>query len=126
MGAVRPGAGEAGATGGRAMGCGVSPGRHSHGEHGVPPGSAPERWDVVRISIPARLGRYVVEKGSIAVDGISLTVSALGTGHGVGGAGSPGEPDRIGGSLIPATLPRPPPGRKEAGEGGSLAAWRAA
>jgi len=35
-------------------------------------------WDQVRIAIPAAISRYVVEKGSIAVDGISLTVSALG------------------------------------------------
>ncbi len=75
-----------------------------------------ERWDVVRISIPARLGRYVVEKGSIAVDGISLTVSALGTGHGVGGAGSPSEPDWIEVSLIPETLARTTLGRKQPGE----------
>jgi riboflavin synthase len=36
-----------------------------------------EHWDQVRISLPGRISRYVVEKGSIAVDGISLTVSAL-------------------------------------------------
>lgn len=34
-------------------------------------------WDQVRISLPEQISRYVVEKGSIAVDGISLTVSAL-------------------------------------------------
>jgi riboflavin synthase len=34
-------------------------------------------WDQVRISLPAGLSRYVVHKGSIGVDGISLTVSAL-------------------------------------------------
>ena len=38
----------------------------------------PSRWDVVRISVPPGLARYVVQKGSIAVDGVSLTVSALG------------------------------------------------
>jgi len=32
---------------------------------------------VVRIAIPDDLARYVVEKGSIAVDGVSLTVSSL-------------------------------------------------
>jgi riboflavin synthase len=32
---------------------------------------------VVRIAAPAELLRYVVEKGSIAVDGVSLTVSAV-------------------------------------------------
>jgi riboflavin synthase len=37
-----------------------------------------QHWEVVRISLPAELSRYVVEKGSITVDGISLTVSALG------------------------------------------------
>src|SRR5215472_9259944 len=36
-----------------------------------------EHWDQVRISLPGRISRYVVEKGPIAVDGISLTVSAL-------------------------------------------------
>ena len=36
-----------------------------------------EHWDQVRISLPGGIARYVVEKGSIAVDGISLTVSAL-------------------------------------------------
>jgi riboflavin synthase len=35
------------------------------------------RWDVVTIELPRALARYVVEKGSIAVDGISLTVSAV-------------------------------------------------
>jgi riboflavin synthase len=33
-------------------------------------------WEVVRIAVPAELSRYVVEKGSITVDGVSLTVSA--------------------------------------------------
>jgi riboflavin synthase len=37
-----------------------------------------EHWEVVRIGLPAELARYVVEKGSITVDGISLTVSGLG------------------------------------------------
>jgi riboflavin synthase len=37
-----------------------------------------EHWDVVRISLPDGLARYVVEKGSISVDGTSLTVSAIG------------------------------------------------
>ncbi|MCG7244895.1 riboflavin synthase subunit alpha [Corynebacterium sp. HMSC063A05] len=39
-----------------------------------------ERWEVVRISLPKQLSKYVVEKGSIAVDGTSLTVSAVGEG----------------------------------------------
>jgi riboflavin synthase len=36
-----------------------------------------EHWEVVRVALPPELARYVVEKGSIAVDGVSLTVSAL-------------------------------------------------
>lgn len=36
-----------------------------------------QHWEVVRIALPAALSRYVVEKGSITVDGVSLTVSAL-------------------------------------------------
>ncbi|MFP5371447.1 MAG: riboflavin synthase [Actinomycetes bacterium] len=38
------------------------------------PGDA---WEVVRIGLPPALARYVVEKGSIAVDGVSLTVSGV-------------------------------------------------
>ena len=37
-----------------------------------------EHWEVVRVSVPAALSRYIVEKGSITVDGISLTVAGLG------------------------------------------------
>jgi riboflavin synthase len=37
-----------------------------------------EHWEVVRIALPTALARYVVEKGSITVDGVSLTVSHLG------------------------------------------------
>lgn len=37
-----------------------------------------EHWEVVRIEVPPEVARYVVEKGSITVDGISLTVSGLG------------------------------------------------
>lgn len=35
-------------------------------------------WELIRIGMPAGLARYVVEKGSIAVDGVSLTVIAVG------------------------------------------------
>jgi riboflavin synthase len=34
----------------------------------------------VRVELPARLERYVVEKGSVAVDGVSLTVAGVGPG----------------------------------------------
>ncbi|MGF2945582.1 riboflavin synthase [Mycobacterium sp. Lab-001] len=37
-----------------------------------------EHWEVVRIALPEAVARYVVEKGSITVDGISLTVSGVG------------------------------------------------
>ena len=37
-----------------------------------------EHWDVLRFSLPRELTQYVVEKGSIAVNGTSLTVSAVG------------------------------------------------
>ncbi|WP_406279420.1 riboflavin synthase [Embleya sp. NBC_00896] len=33
-----------------------------------------EEWEIVEIALPAHLARYVVDKGSITVDGISLTV----------------------------------------------------
>lgn len=36
-----------------------------------------EHWTVVRVALPGALARYVVEKGSITVDGVSLTVSAV-------------------------------------------------
>lgn len=35
-------------------------------------------WDLVRFGMPAELARYVAEKGSITVDGVSLTVAAVG------------------------------------------------
>lgn len=33
-----------------------------------------QHWEIVKIALPAHLARYVVEKGSITVDGVSLTV----------------------------------------------------
>jgi riboflavin synthase len=36
-------------------------------------------WELVRIGMPAGLARYVVEKGSITVDGVSLTVIDVGS-----------------------------------------------
>jgi riboflavin synthase len=59
--------------------------------------SPAQHWDVVRIVIPPGLARYIVEKGSVAVDGVSLTVSAA-------GGGQDGEPPWFEVSLIPATL----------------------
>lgn len=34
-------------------------------------------WDRLRFSVPQQLARYIAEKGSIAVDGVSLTVTAV-------------------------------------------------
>jgi riboflavin synthase len=50
-----------------------------------------EHWDVVEVSLPRALARYVVDKGSITVDGISLTVVEAAA-------------DRFTISLIPTTL----------------------
>jgi len=52
-----------------------------------------ERWELVRISLPSALARYLVEKGSITVDGISLTVVEA-------------DADSFMVSLIPETLAR--------------------
>jgi riboflavin synthase len=59
-------------------------------------------WEVVRIALPGALSRYVVEKGSITVDGVSLTVSALGTDEPLGGRAEGSEWFEV--SLIPTTL----------------------
>jgi riboflavin synthase len=59
-------------------------------------------WDVVRIGLPAGLARYVVHKGSVTVDGVSLTVSGI--------AG-----DWFEVSLIPETLKRTTLGLKQPG-----------
>ncbi len=56
----------------------------------------------VRLQVDARLARYVVEKGSLALDGVSLTVAALGDGW-------------IEVSLIPETLERTNLGELEPG-----------
>ena len=37
-----------------------------------------QQWETVRFRLPATLARYVVEKGSITVDGVSLTVAEVG------------------------------------------------
>lgn len=51
---------------------------HVDGTGAVISRSPSANWEIVRISLPHNISRYVVEKGSITVDGISLTVSALG------------------------------------------------
>ena len=70
---------------------------HVDGTGAVISRSPSEHWEVVRIALPREIARYVVEKGSITVDGISLTVSALGD--------EPrGRDDWFEVSLIPTTL----------------------
>ena len=55
-----------------------------------------DQWRVVRVSLPAELSPLVVDKGSITVDGVSLTVSA------VSDAAEPQQWFEV--SLIPETL----------------------
>ncbi len=88
-----------------------------------------EHWELVEISLPAELERYLVSKGSITVDGISLTVVEVSTGsttegtgsttEGTGstteGTGSTTEPSFTV-SLIPETLSRTTLGSKQTGD----------
>ena len=76
-----------------------------------------ERWDVLEISVPDELMGYVAVKGSIAIDGISLTVVDV-----VDGAGSEGTGGRVTVSLIPETLRRTTLGIKRVGDPVSLEA----
>jgi riboflavin synthase len=83
---------------------------HVDGTGAVISRSPSEHWEVVRIALPREISRYVVEKGSITVDGISLTVSALGTDEPLGRRAD-GTDEQAGGSsdwfevsLIPTTL----------------------
>jgi riboflavin synthase len=65
--------------------------------------STGDRWDDVRIALPPGLARYLVEKGSITVDGVSLTVVSV-------------TDDAFAVSLIPTTLELTTLGRKGVGE----------
>jgi riboflavin synthase len=62
-----------------------------------------EHWEVVEIALPPELARYVVDKGSITVDGVSLTVVEAGA-------------DRFTVSLIPETLARTTLGHRQPGD----------
>jgi riboflavin synthase len=75
---------------------------HTDGTATVVSRDPQQDWDVVRIDLPAGLARYVVHKGSITVDGVSLTVSAIGD-------------DWFEVSLIPETLKRTTLGLKQPG-----------
>ncbi len=83
-------------------------------------------WELVEIAMPAPLTRYLVDKGSVTVDGISLTVVSTAP-HGTGlPSGTDGSADggRDGGrdgasftvSLIPETLARTTLGFKQPGD----------
>lgn len=72
-----------------------------------------DRWELVAVDIPQPLGRYVVEKGSIAIDGVSLTVA--GVQDDPPDATTPGA-TRVTVSLIPETLQRTTLGRRAPGE----------
>jgi riboflavin synthase len=60
-------------------------------------------WEILRIELPPELSRYVVAKGSIAVDGVSLTVVEVG-------------PEWFTVSLIPTTLDLTTLGAKQPGD----------
>jgi riboflavin synthase len=62
-----------------------------------------EHWEWLRVRIPVELMKYIVLKGSITIDGVSLTVNEVGDDH-------------IGLSLIPETLALTTLGRKHAGD----------
>ena len=62
-----------------------------------------EHWEWLRVSIPSELMKYIVLKGSITIDGVSLTVNEVGESH-------------IGLSLIPETLALTTLGRKQVGD----------
>ncbi|RAX46767.1 riboflavin synthase [Arthrobacter sp. AQ5-06] len=62
-------------------------------------------WERLRFGVPANLARYIAEKGSIAIDGVSLTVTA------VSRAAEPEPWFEVG--LIPTTLAETGLGAKE-------------
>jgi riboflavin synthase len=67
-----------------------------------------EQWRVLRVALPAHLAPLVVDKGSIAVDGVSLTVSAV---------SAPASSEQwFEVSLIPETLQATTLGAREAGD----------
>ena len=68
-----------------------------------------EHWELVEVELPADLARYLVPKGSITVDGISLTVVEVST-------GSTTREGSFTVSLIPETLSRTTLGFKQPGD----------
>jgi riboflavin synthase len=76
---------------------------HVDGTGSIVERSPSEHWELVRISLPRDLARYVVLKGSITVDGVSLTVAAV-------------DDESFSVSLIPTTLELTTLGRKQVGD----------
>ena len=74
-----------------------------------------EHWDVLEISVPDELMGYVAIKGSIAIDGISLTVVDV-----VDSTGTEGSRGHVTVSLIPETLRRTTLGITQVGEAVNL------
>jgi riboflavin synthase len=70
-----------------------------------------DNWTWVRIAIPTELMKYVVLKGSITLDGVSLTVNEVGDGTAGDKKGS-----YVGVSLIPETLALTTFGVKQPGD----------
>jgi riboflavin synthase len=70
-----------------------------------------DQWELVRVAIPAALSRYVVAKGSITIDGVSLTVAELTDRNAEDGGGSV-----VTVSLIPETLTRTTLGHRAVGD----------
>ncbi|MBW3070120.1 riboflavin synthase [Actinomyces sp. 594] len=62
-----------------------------------------ENWDLLRVGLPQDLARAVAAKGSVAVDGVSLTVVGVSAG---GGRGPDRDEPFFSVSLIPETLRR--------------------
>jgi riboflavin synthase len=71
--------------------------------------SPSEHWDLVEVAVPAHLARYLVEKGSVTVDGVSLTVVSA-------GPATPTGQSWFTVSLIPETLARTTLGLKQPGD----------
>ena len=65
--------------------------------------SPSEHWDLVTVSLPPELAPYLVEKGSITVDGVSLTLVEV-------------SDDSFSVSLIPETLARTTLGTRRPGD----------
>ncbi|MEU4741692.1 riboflavin synthase [Actinosynnema sp. NPDC023658] len=70
-----------------------------------------EHWELVHIGLPPDLARYVVEKGSITVDGVSLTVVSVSDVDAAGGTSA-----EFTVSLIPTTLELTTLGRRAPGD----------